>query len=84
MASAESKPNAHLSAAAENDSSMNPPLEDGNGEALAYLGSAQNQGDAYREQNREQPPSADHRHHPGARLVRDAKRIDRISQQAMA
>ena len=36
------------------------------------------------EQLREQPPSPHHRHHPGARLVRDARRIDRISQQAMA
>jgi PAS domain S-box-containing protein len=47
MAAAESKPSAELSAAPENDSPMARPPEGGDGKALAQLGSAQNQKDAY-------------------------------------
>jgi formate hydrogenlyase transcriptional activator len=45
MATAESKPNAPLSAATADDSPMDPPLEDGEAKTLAQPGSAQNQND---------------------------------------
>jgi formate hydrogenlyase transcriptional activator len=51
MAAAESKPDALLGAAPEDDSPMVRPLEDGDGKALAQLGSAQNRRDAHGDSN---------------------------------